>query len=1005
MVIKNRKFTNDFISLADIYVAYRKAKSDAFYDGLHPNALAFTKYENNLKKNLNNLFKSINNNKPIWHTDIETIGSFLYVPKSIDQSKWSDNTSIHYRAIDPIADWNQRFISNSKKKLVSKYRLIIAPTVDYQIISALWILKVGHKFESKLDKRLSYGNRLRRFSPSLFSSKSSNGKLNIDSLGLFAPYFSAYQRWRENGLKSMRSSVENGQNITAITMDLAGFYHNIGPRFLLRPSFLKKINIALDENEYIFTSLLLDSLDVWYSTTPDTKNRPEGALPVGLSASKIISNILLYQLDYEVQNGISPIYYGRYVDDIFIVVKTPEKVESGKDVMRWLAKSISSLKVKFTKDKDAELRLSFNYADDSDLFFTAKKQKIFSLSSKHGLDLVDQIASQIRAQSSEYRLLPEVPETASLMANRALLATPDATLAADALRKADVVSVRRLGFSILVRDIECYSTDLARSEWRKLRQEFYGLVHRYLLTPIGLFEFSSYYPRVFRLMIANHDFEEAEKFIENLCLCFEILDNTTINSELNRNKTELCRQYFEKSLLQTAIQASTAKHFSYWTKLGRVLRKLLNLSDSFKIPNRAPRLKKLSHNLLISDWGSRPYKDYWYYEQKQNITSVPVPRSIAIRKVIRLGAIRKFREEADLKAPHWPALAFPTRPLTIQEIALIAPSVLHDPILFSLSIKGLRGAGVTRMSSVGFYNEDHDPILSVPKKSEEKIYVALTNIETTPEQWEGAASGKPDRSIKRYQNICGLINNILKSSTKPDYVVFPECSIPRRWAIGIASKLAKQGISLLCGIEYYENTKYPNQVRNDCLISLTTRWPGYNSNLIYMQPKLAPSHHEKRGLSKLGKKQQLHNAGVTSLPIYEHGNYLFGVLICSDLTNPNNRVRYQGKVDSLFVLEWNKDVKTFSFLVEGTAHDVHTFVVQVNNRLYGDSRIRAPYREDYKRDSVRLKGGISDYFVIGEIDFKSLRKFQRRNRMTEDKAIFKPVPIGFKMSEQRKITR
>ncbi len=120
MVIKNRNFTNDFISLADIYVAYRKAKSDAFYDGLHPNELAFTKYENNLKKNLNNLFKSINSNKPIWHTDIETIGSFLYVPKSIDQSTWSDNTSIHYRAIDPIADWNQRFISNSKKKLVSK---------------------------------------------------------------------------------------------------------------------------------------------------------------------------------------------------------------------------------------------------------------------------------------------------------------------------------------------------------------------------------------------------------------------------------------------------------------------------------------------------------------------------------------------------------------------------------------------------------------------------------------------------------------------------------------------------------------------------------------------------------------------------------------------------------------------------------------------------------------------------------------------------------------------
>ena len=120
------------------------------------------------------------------------------------------------------------------------------------------------------------------------------------------------------------------------------------------------------------------------------------------------------------------------------------------------------------------------------------------------------------------------------------------------------------------------------------------------------------------------------------------------------------------------------------------------------------------------------------------------------------------------------------------------------------------------------------------------------------------------------------------------------------------------------------------------------------------------------------------------------------------MTNPINRVRYQGKVDSLFVLEWNKDVKTFSFLVEGAAHDIHTFVVQVNNRAYGDSRIRAPYKKDYLRDSVRVKGGISDYFVTGYIDYISLRDFQKRNKMTERNSKFKPVPIGFEMSPKRK---
>ncbi len=76
--------------------------------------------------------------------------------------------------------------------------------------------------------------------------------------------------------------------------------------------------------------------------------------------------------------------------------------------------------------------------------------------------------------------------------------------------------------------------------------------------------------------------------------------------------------------------------------------------------------------------------------------------------------------------------------------------------------------------------------------------------------------------------------------------------------------------------------------------------------------------------------------------------------------------------------------------------------VQVNNRRYGDSRVRAAYRLEHKRDSVRLKGGIEDYFVTAEIDFHSLRNFQRKNRMNDKNSEFKPVAIGFQMSKFRK---
>ena len=51
------------------------------------------------------------------------------------------------------------------------------------------------------------------------------------------------------------------------------------------------------------------------------------------------------------------------------------------------------------------------------------------------------------------------------------------------------------------------------------------------------------------------------------------------------------------------------------------------------------------------------------------------------------------------------------------------------------------------------------------------------------------------------------------------------------------------------------------------------------------------------------------------------------------------------------------------------------------------------------RDLVRIKGGILDYFVVGEIDIKQLRRFQSPHRSPSGP--FKPVPDGFSISFER----
>jgi oligoribonuclease (3'-5' exoribonuclease) len=93
--------------------------------------------------------------------------------------------------------------------------------------------------------------------------------------------------------------------------------------------------------------------------------------------------------------------------------------------------------------------------------------------------------------------------------------------------------------------------------------------------------------------------------------------------------------------------------------------------------------------------------------------------------------------------------------------------------------------------------------------------------------------------------------------------------------------------------------------------------------------------------------------------------------------------------------------------VESTAHDLHGFVVQANNRFFGDSRIRGPYAKEHRRDIVRVRGGVLDYFVTALLDISGLRAFQesfspRIYEKSKEKQTFKPLPIGFRMAGFRK---
>ena len=285
----------------------------------------------------------------------------------------------------------------------------------------------------------------------------------------------------------------------------------------------------------------------------------------------------------------------------------------------------------------------------------------------------------------------------------------------------------------------------------------------------------------------------------------------------------------------------------------------------------------------------------------------------------------------------------------------------------------------------------------------QKIIVALTNIKTDDADWAAMACGKSNLSRDRYQRISNLVNETIKLSPKPDYVLFPELSIPLPWVNSIASRLSSAGISLIAGTEYRHCIN--NELLSEAVLVLSDNRLGYSASVKIWQPKQEPAVGEDQQLTAIFGKSW--SSSVLKIkrnkPVYIHNGVNFGVMICSELQNSKARIRFQGNIDALMVLSWNQDLDTFASLIESSALDIHAYTILVNNRKFGDSRVRSPAKESFKRDIARVRGGDNDFVVAATLDIDSLRAFQSRaKRWPQSGDKFKPLPEGFRLLSNRR---
>lgn len=942
--------------------------------------------------------------------------------------------------------------STDQRTPLPEFRLIGDFSVEAHVLSALWVNLVGHKFDACLSSR-ALASRVRRYRAD--KDRKWVGDYHLEALGSFEPYFEPYRKWRDNGLQAMRDAMEREQPIIAMTLDVGNFYHSIDPSFFVDAQFLKYLGVELSPFELAFSQVISAALSEWSARCRNSLSglgcpigfEQHAGIPIGLSVVRVVSNVLLAFLDRQVEGQLSPIYYARYVDDLFLVLHDSNDIKSPGDLWKFITQRVSA----FNRDSAGNVELTLpEWGGRTQLTLQAAKQKTFFLSGRSGADLLDHIASQIREVSSERRTMPLPEHIEKSHAARALAAT-DSADDADSLRRADGLTLRRLGWSVLLRAVNTLARDLRPQDWKRQRDDFYEFAHEHVIRADKVLEQIDHLPRLLSFAVSLGDWAPARRvYRETMAAIFKLQESTqtarmringiyagAVPPEIWNHTREQVTRFFREALIRAYPISSTpprAKAFSGLVKdLGLTAHELTTLArqareaDWARIPYRehlrtdAVAQPAQQHNeaLLAEQYQHADYLRQFLNRTGRNVSG-QLPRRVA-PLAIPAGD--------DLVSRSILPFLFPTRPYTPEEIALYLPDecVFDEPVAaahtwadYTRAVRGVwvRGdlaeelevapidvghgvvGGKKPPSEVAADNHDRPaPVIVTRSAPGRAVRLGLTSFEVTDRSWEEGAAGDPDLSLQRYRQLASIVNTAILTTPKPDYLLLPELSVPERWINTIAGRLRASGISLIAGVDYMHHPE--KQIDSSAVLVLTDDRLGYASSIQVRQRKSLPAP---------GEEEQLYAShglswakGTDAKRVYQHNGLYFGILVCSELQNMGYRAGFQGQVDCLITLSWNKDLESFSALIDAAALDVHAYMALVNNRRYGDSRLRRPAKKSFDRDVCRVRGGLNDQLVVVQIDPTRLRRQQsREKRWSRATDAYKPAPEGFNISPARK---
>lgn len=941
--------------------AYKKLKSYYFYD----KTLLFIKeklaeFESDDDHFLQT-FDTLSN--ALIHEDLayfeELIGQLDYqvFPKSFVSVSKSPSTVVG---------------SIDHRKNIAKVNFFIDVPIELLILDCLWMLciaKIGNKKYG--NQPCSYAGKFKQ-SIFFFNQDGLFDGIDWESNRCFEPYYENYSRWQKDAFKKLRQGVET-QNQLMLSLDLKSFYYSVRFEF-------KSLSILLDNdprlNKILFISQIEEKIYLSYTKLIskfkigiDVKNDMT-IFPIGLLSPIVLREMYLYNFDQKIETTLVPTHYGRYVDDMIIVIPTQAKPE---DATPEYVCNLLIEKGLIIGKKGPVQSNNYVFVDFTSIAIQGEKINCFFFEKKTSNILIEVAEKQIRSNSSEANLLPEFDIIKKRFNDIAYYF--NSTGGSTKIRDIGILQSNNYAASRSITLMkQLLKNTFITTDDRKIIEEFINDILEFY-SGSSAFEFMGSWTSVFELIlqlkVLSGDQRKrdpfAQSFYRNIInyidheLTFNFIDNKEIyakkkSSVFSRLKKNL------KERLRISIAMAMALDYR-WETTASSQKKNIELAKKFRKSNI------FNHNLI-----SFPLLNYLPFDQISTCSFLEICKD----PWNELGTLTLDKQR----------LFWTPRFLHLDELFIyyFMQSTQNERKSFYSNIESsweryMRLNHFTRFAGKDVVKQDLTVNANIglvdiyiPNHTLGEYQVGLANTTVSEDDaLQSLLHPEHKMTIRDKKQLFHMANTAVKEGA--NYITFPEFFIPIVWLKDITRFAQKNDITIIAGLRYIRNI---NQAFNCTTIIQPYDNSGFRNVIALFREKNFYAPEETDCLYKLG--YHISNPATPLYYVVHSSGIRYSTILCFEFTDITSRAGLKSRVDALFVPQLNKDTNYFSSIVESTARDLHCFIVQANTSKYGDSRITGPYDTIHK-NIVQIKGGSNDVVIIGKLDVNQLKTARRRYKL------------------------